>query len=112
MTNSKQLRILLLEDDPEQRVFLMEEFEAIGHQVDTTATIVECRKAWDEHNYDAVVLDRRIEMGRWVEDSLDLLVERRRAGDESNVLIMTAYKISQENCVESLRLGAEYVRKP
>ncbi len=112
ISNTQKLDILLLEDNDKTRNRLTRKFSARGHKVESTQTIEDCRAAWDKGRFDVIVLDRIIEKsGCKDEDSLTLLEEKRRDGDDTCVLFVTGLEDVFQR-VEGIDLAADYVTKP
>jgi two-component system copper resistance phosphate regulon response regulator CusR len=80
------MRILVVEDETEIAQAVAGRLRAESWGVDVAATVAEARFHADLHEYDAVVLDRRLPDG----EGLALCGEWRAAGMEAPVLMLTA----------------------
>jgi DNA-binding response OmpR family regulator len=100
-------RILIVDDDPDLRRFVMRVLEAEGYAADEAATSAEATAAIDARRPDLVILD--VTLGN--EDGFDILTTLRRTS-EVPVILLTA-KGKEIDRVLGLKLGADdYVVKP
>jgi DNA-binding response OmpR family regulator len=100
-------RILVVDDDPDLRRFVVRVLEAEGYDVEQAATSAQATAAIDARRPDLVILD--ITLGS--EDGLDVLATLRRTS-ELPVILLTA-KAKEIDRVLGLKLGADdYVVKP
>ncbi|GHV55237.1 DNA-binding response regulator [Synergistales bacterium] len=100
--------LLLVEDERDllenNRIF----FEARGYTVLSAETLKEAREQFSAHAPDAIILDIMLPDGL----GLDLLKELREKGDDTPVLLLTAWGRSR-NIADGLRAGAnDYLPKP
>ncbi|MCE7959237.1 MAG: DNA-binding response regulator, partial [Acidobacteria bacterium ACB2] len=101
-------RVLLVEDDAETRSLVGGILEETGLVVRGVRSLGEARSALAREAFDLVVLDRMLPDG----SGLALARERRAAGDETPILVLTARRDVVER-VEGLEAGADdYLGKP
>ena len=110
------MRILLIEDDPVLRDVVWRSLTDAGHRVDAASDLAGGRQFWSLQPYDAVLLDLNLPLqGRAPTEQgsgLDLLRERRRKGDRTPVLVLTARNRTEER-IAGLNAGADdYLGKP
>jgi DNA-binding response OmpR family regulator len=102
------MRILLVEDDPEQREPLHAALARSGHIVDAVEDGTTARWLMGEKEYDLLIFD-------WMlpgEDGISLCQSYRQAGKSAPILILTA-KDTTANKVMGLDAGADdYLVKP
>ncbi|MEM7757691.1 MAG: two-component system response regulator RppA [Cyanobacteria bacterium P01_A01_bin.40] len=102
------MRILLVDDDPEQLEPLQIALSRSGHIVDGVADGATARWLMDEKNYDLLILD-------WMlpeESGIDLCQSFRAAGVATPILLLTA-KDTIDDKVIGLDAGADdYLVKP
>lgn len=104
----KTMRVLLVEDNPELVSLLIKGLAQGGLAADSVGTVADARLALVAMQYAAIVLD----LGLPDEDGLVLLRERRRKGDATPVLVLTA-RDGVTDRVTGLREGADdYLVKP
>ncbi|WOI55713.1 response regulator transcription factor [Palleronia sp. LCG004] len=102
------MRILLVEDGAELGAAVARHLRRAGHAVDHVAACDEAEAAWLVAEYAAILLDLGLPDG----SGLDLLRERRGAGDLTPVVIATAYDQISDR-ISGLDAGADdYVVKP
>jgi two-component system OmpR family response regulator len=104
-------RLLLLEDDAELLSLLHGALNREGYLVDIAASIPAFQQALERLKYDLVVMDRMIGQDDKAEDALEVLKEKRAAGDEVLVLVLTA-RTDVEDRVEALNFADDYLGKP
>jgi DNA-binding response OmpR family regulator len=110
------MRILWMEDDTVLRDVVLRSLSDAGHRVDAAGNLEDGRHLWSIQAYDAVLLDLNLPLtGQHSGDQgsgLDLLRERRRRGDRTPVLILTARNRTEER-IAGLNAGADdYLGKP
>jgi DNA-binding response OmpR family regulator len=102
------MRILLVEDDPEQLEPLHEAISEVGHVVDGAEDGETAQWLLEEKDYDLVILD-------WMlpdRSGLSLCRQYRQAGKTKPVLMLTA-KDSTLDKIDGLDAGADdYLVKP
>ncbi|MEL6221601.1 MAG: two-component system response regulator RppA [Cyanobacteria bacterium J06626_14] len=102
------MRILLVEDDPDQREPLHEALVHVGHVVDAAADGTTASWLIDEKDYDLLIFD-------WMlpgDDGIVLCQRYRQAGKAAPVLMLTA-KDTISDKVAGLDAGADdYLVKP
>lgn len=102
------MNILILEDEPKIASFLQRGLSEEGHRVELATDLREAREALALRAFDLLLVDRMLPDG----DGLSLVRERRRAGDQTPVLCLTARDRVEER-VEGLNGGADdYLVKP
>lgn len=102
------MRVLVLEDDVDMRLAVVRFLTAAGFAVDAAERRVDAEEKLDLNEYDALVLDRTVPDG----DSIDLLRSRRKLGENTPALFLTARDAISER-VEGLEAGADdYLVKP
>lgn len=79
-------RILVVEDDRGIATMLERGLRLAGHRVTTVGGLVEARSAWVARRFDIVLLDVMLPDG----DGIELLAERRAAGDDVPAVLLTA----------------------
>ncbi|MGR3631322.1 MAG: response regulator [Limimaricola soesokkakensis] len=102
------MRILIVEDTPDVAEAASASLGRAGFACDIAATLADARACIDITGYAAIVLDLNLPDG----SGRDFLRERRRAGDLTPVLVLTA-QFSVEDRVGALDEGADdYLVKP
>ena len=102
------MRALVVEDDLRLRGVIARTAQRAGLAVDEAATAEEAEELLDLHEYDLLVLDRRLPDG----DGLDICRAARRRGFGNSVLMITALD-DDESIVDGLSEGADdYMGKP
>jgi DNA-binding response OmpR family regulator len=102
------VRILILEDEPKVARLLERGLGEEGHRVTVAGELEEARRLLHDTRFDLWVVDRMLPDG----DGLSLVRERRRAGDRTPALCLTARDRVAER-VEGLNGGADdYLVKP
>ncbi|GGH19273.1 two-component system, OmpR family, response regulator [Cribrihabitans marinus] len=101
-------RLLIVEDDPETRAFIVKGFSEAGFAVETAENGRDGLYLMTDGGFDAVILDRMLP-GL---DGLKLVRSIRAAGLSTPVLMLTAMSAVDER-VKGLRAGADdYLVKP
>jgi two-component system response regulator AtoC len=101
-------RVLVVDDDPLIRDFLMETLLRTGCTVGLAATGEEALERMRAEDYDIILSDVRMPNM----DGMELLKAARGSMPDAEIVIMTAYGTIQ-NAVEAMKLGAfHYVLKP
>jgi two-component system OmpR family response regulator len=102
------MRILLVEDDATLGGAVRDHLSAHGHAVDWARGLKPADDARAAAAYDVILLDLNLPDGR----GLDFLKARRRAGDETPVIVLTAMD-QLTTRIEGLNAGADdYLVKP
>lgn len=102
------MRILVVEDDPDIRASVAAGLANAGFAVDTAAEFVVADISLSANDYDCLVLDRMIPGG----DTLELVAARRRAGDTTPALFLTA-RDAVEDRIDGFEAGGDdYLVKP
>lgn len=102
------VRALVLEDDLRLRSLVVRTLSRAGLACDEASRVDEAEELLSLHNYDLLVLDRRLPDG----DGLDVCRRARRKGFGHSVLMLTA-RDDPESTVEGLSEGADdYLGKP
>jgi DNA-binding NtrC family response regulator len=107
--NKKNTRILIVEDEEDQRIRLKYVFESDGYSVDEVSDGESAIKKMGAKRYDIVVSDLKLpgEM-----DGLDVLRKAKNLSPSTEVFIVTAYG-TVENAVQAMINGAfDYIQKP
>ena len=110
------MRILWIEDDNVLRDMVLRSLTDAGHRVDAAGDLSTGRQFWSVQTYDAVLLDLNLPLDAGARSEqgsgLDLLRERRRKGDHTPVLVLTARNRTEER-IAGLNAGADdYLGKP
>lgn len=108
MPNDAELRVLVVDDDPDTRSNLCDILELDHYQVETAGSVAEVlqRASWDRIS--AILLDRRLPDG----NALELLPRLRQWVPEASILIVTGYADLQD-AIAALQQGAvDYILKP
>jgi DNA-binding response OmpR family regulator len=101
-------RILVIEDDPRIRRIIDRGLRLAGHLPTMATDLAAGRAQWMPQAFDLVVLDVMLPDG----NGLSLLAERRVAGDETPVLLLSAREESELH-QRAVAAGAEgYLAKP
>lgn len=104
-----RLSILIVDDEPVFRSLAQETLNEYGYDTHAVGTLAEARSFVDETACDLLVLDRRLPDGDGVEFLRHM---RKQDGDETPVIVVTAFGDVQ-NAVTALHLGAaDYMVKP
>lgn len=107
-TEAPNVRLLVVEDNPELSELLAQGLNAAGFKVDSASMAGDARSALATTRYSAVVLD----LGLPDDDGLTLLQEMRGKNDPVPVIVLTARSSAQDR-VKGLRTGADdYLVKP
>src|SRR6266704_4609924 len=102
------MRALIVEDDERLRSRVLRTLTRAGLACDEAARISEAEELIELHDYDLLVLDRRLPDG----DGLDVCRRARKKGFANSILILTA-RDDPESTVEGLSEGADdYLGKP
>lgn len=104
-----RLRILFVDDEQHLREFMRTELPRLGHEVTVCPDSVSGIEAVKKANFDAAILDMRMEHDK---AGLKVLAALKQISPDTEAVIMTGYG-STETAVEALRLGAfDYLTKP
>lgn len=102
------MRALVLEDDERLRSLVVRTLTRTGLACDEASRVEEADELISLHEYDLVVLDRRLPDG----DGLDVCRSLRAKGYTRSILVLTA-RDDPESTVEGLSEGADdYIGKP
>src|ERR1700737_2992491 len=102
------MRALVLEDDQSLRGLIARTAIRAGLAVDEATTIDQADEYLTVHQYDLLVLDRRVPDG----DGLNLCREARGRGFANSILILTGLD-DAGSTIDGLAVGADdYVAKP
>ncbi|UES54938.1 response regulator [Roseibium aggregatum] len=103
-----QASILIVDDEPGMRNFLVRTLEPYCKRIEQAADTVEASALLDTHHYDVVILDN-IMPGK---SGVEWLSEQRRIGFFADAILMTAYA-DLETAIQALRAGAvDFILKP
>ena len=102
------MRALILEDDARLRSLVVRTLTRAGLACDEAGSVEAAEELMDLHQYDLLVLDRRLPDG----EGLEVCRRARRAGFSQSILMLTALD-DAESTVEGLSEGADdYLGKP
>src|SRR5271154_6322874 len=102
------MRLLLVEDEPEIQDFLKQPLADAGYEVDTAKDGRTAIQLASGKKYDALIVD----LGLPDQDGIDLILQLRRFGISSPVLILSARR-SVDDRVRGLEQGGDdYLTKP
>jgi DNA-binding response OmpR family regulator len=102
------MRALIVEDDPRLRGVISRSAVRAGLAVDDTATLNGAEALMELHQYDLLVLDRRLPDG----DGLEVCRKARQRGFGNSILMVTALD-DPDSIVDGLADGADdYLGKP
>lgn len=103
-----QASILVVDDEPGMRNFLIRTLAPRCKLIEEAADTEEASRKLDQHHFDVVILDN-IMPGK---NGVDWLVEQRAIGFFADAILMTAYA-DLETAIQALRAGAvDFVLKP
>ena len=102
------MRLLLVEDEPEIRDFLEQPLADAGYEVDAAKDGRSAIQLASGKTYDVLIVD----LGLPDQDGIDLILQLRRSGISSPVLILSARR-SVDDRVKGLEQGGDdYLTKP
>jgi len=102
------MRLLLVEDEPEIQSFLQQPLANAGYEVDVAKDGRTAIQLSSENKYDVLIID----LGLPDQDGIDLILQLRRSGMSSPVLILSARR-SVDDRVKGLEQGGDdYLTKP
>jgi DNA-binding response OmpR family regulator len=102
------MRLLLVEDEPEIQSFLQQPLANAGYEVDAAKDGRTAIQLASENKYDVLIVD----LGLPDQDGIDLILQLRRSGITSPVLILSARR-SVDDRVKGLEQGGDdYLTKP
>src|SRR6202020_1802948 len=102
------MRLLLVEDEPEIQDFLKQPLADAGYEVDAAKDGQTAAKLASGKKYDVLIVD----LGLPDQDGIDLILQLRRSGVSSPVLILSARR-SVDDRVKGLEQGGDdYLTKP
>jgi two-component system copper resistance phosphate regulon response regulator CusR len=102
------MRLLLVEDEPEIQSFLQQPLANAGYEVDAAKDGRTAIQLASEKRYDVLIVD----LGLPDQDGIDLILQLRRSGISSPVLILSARR-SVDDRVKGLEQGGDdYLTKP
>lgn len=108
MNNSKQPRVLVIEDDPDGLRSIVDALECAGNNVTACSAGKDGVRLFEENEVDVVISDIRLPDF----DGMDVLSRIRHLDPDVPVLLMTAYG-TVSAAVAALKAGAyDYVLKP
>lgn len=104
----KGLRILIVDDEPLMRLSMVDALEAVGYDVQATASGTEGIEAIRLREFDLVITDLRLPGA----DGLSVLKATKEKAPQTDVVVITAHG-SVETAVGAMKLGAfDYITKP
>ena len=102
------MRLLLVEDELEIQSFIKQSLIEAGYEVDTAEDGTTASQLASKHVYHGLIVD----LGLPDQDGIDLILQLRRSGVTSPVLILSARR-SVDDRVKGLELGGDdYLTKP
>jgi len=102
------MRLLLVEDEPEIQSFVKQSLLEAGYEVHTAEDGSAATQLASKHAYDGLIVD----LGLPDQDGIDLILQLRRSGISSPVLILSARR-SVDDRVKGLEQGGDdYLTKP
>src|SRR3984957_9215274 len=102
------MRLLLVEDEPEIQDFLKQPLANAGYEVDIAKDGRTAIQLASGRKYDVLIVD----LGLPDQDGIDLILQLRRSGISSPVLILSARR-SVDDRVKGLEQGGDdYLTKP
>lgn len=102
------MRLLLVEDEPEIQSFLKQPLADAGYEVDAAPDGRTAIRLASAKKYDVLIVD----LGLPDQDGIDLILQLRRSGMSSPVLILSARR-SVDDRVKGLEQGGDdYLTKP
>jgi DNA-binding response OmpR family regulator len=108
MSYHEFMRLLLVEDEPEIQSFVKQSLIEAGYEVHTTEDGSAATQLASKHAYDGLIVD----LGLPDQDGIDLILQLRRSGISSPVLILSARR-SVDDRVKGLEQGGDdYLTKP
>lgn len=103
-----QASILVVDDEPGMRNFLVRTLEARCKFVDEASDTFEASRKLDERHFDVVILDNIMPK----KTGLEWLAEQRSVGLYAETILMTAYA-DLDTAIQAIRVGAaDFVLKP
>lgn len=104
----RQMRILLVEDEPEMGRLVGSIVRSAGFAVDFVSALADAREATRQHPYDLVLLDRRLPDG----DGVSFVPTLRSMRPGARIMVLTALDAVSDKVV-GLDAGADdYLTKP
>ena len=102
------MRLLLVEDEPEIQSFVKQSLIEAGYEVDAAGDGRTATQLASKHAYQGLIVD----LGLPDQDGIELILQLRRSGVSSPVLILSARR-SVDDRVKGLELGGDdYLTKP
>jgi DNA-binding response OmpR family regulator len=102
------MRLLLVEDEPEIQSFVKQSLVEVGYEEHTAEDGSAATQLASKHAYHGLIVD----LGLPDQDGIDLILQLRRTGVTSPVLILSARR-SVDDRVKGLELGGDdYLTKP
>src|SRR6201997_5950423 len=102
------MRLLLVEDEPEIQSFLKQPLANAGYEVEAAKDGRTAIQLASQKKYDVLIVD----LGLPDQDGIDLILQLRRSGISSPVLILSARR-SVDDRVKGLEQGGDdYLTKP
>lgn len=102
------MRLLLVEDELEIQGFLKQSLAGAGYEVDTAEDGQTAAFLSNKNRYDGLIVD----LGLPDQDGIDLILELRRSGVSSPVLILSARRSVDERVKGLEQGGDDYLTKP
>jgi len=100
--------VLIVDDEPSIREFLLILMKRLGHRASATIDVPEAKAILDKQSFDLVLTDLKLPNG----NGLDVLKHTVEKQPTAQVIVMTAFATT-ETAIEAMKLGAyDYVLKP
>jgi DNA-binding NtrC family response regulator len=100
--------VLIVEDETGVREGLVRVVQSRGHEPTTAASLAEAHALLASRSFDCILLDLRLKDG----DGLELLETLKQSGNDTPVIVATAYGDS-DRTIAAMKAGAfEYLTKP
>jgi NtrC-family two-component system response regulator AlgB len=102
------MKIIIIDDEPSIRTTTSICLKALGHECQAVASGAEALKCLEKSQFDAALLDLRLNQ----ENGLNVLADLLQLAPKLSVVVITAHS-SIETAVEAMRRGAhDYIPKP
>jgi len=112
-----KVRILVVDDEKDQRCFMERSFSGLGYIVFLAATGDEAREILKAKNPDIVILDMKLQRTKFrngvrIEEGLELLESIKKDTPNKKVIMVTG--LSDDETIDQIKqLGADdYITKP
>lgn len=107
--NTNEIRIMIVDDEPNIRSGLAKGLAQESHHVETAANVNEALDLFDRGSFQVIIADVRLPGDR---SGLDLVSLVRERNPDTSVIVITAHG-TVETAVEAMRRGAfDFITKP